>query len=154
MTGAAGATIRAAERRDLDGLMRLEEEAFPGDRLGRRDLLHAIRSPTILALAAECEGALAGYVLVQIRRGSTLGRLTSVAVAQAAAGRGVGRALVAAAERAALEAGCDRMRLEVRADNARAARLYEAGGYGVIGEVADYYEDGEAARRLEKRLAA
>lgn len=144
--------IRDAAGGDVDALLRLEDEAFPGDRLGRRDMRHAIASPTIISLVAEREGALAGYVFAQIRRGSTLGRLTSVAVDRAAAGRGIGRALVAAAEAAAARAGCDRMRLEVRADNARAARLYEAGGYRVIGEVADYYEDGEAARRYEKRL--
>lgn len=144
--------MRAAEDRDLDALLRLEEEAFPGDRLGRREMRHGIRSPTVLSFVAERDGALAGYVFVQVRRGSTLGRLTSVAVARAAARRGVGRALVEAAEAAAGRAGCDRMRLEVRADNVRAARLYEAIGYRVLGEIPDYYEDGEAARRYEKTL--
>lgn len=152
MRNGPGPRIRGAESGDVDALLRLEEEAFPGDRLGRRDMQHAIRSPTILTLVAEREGELAGYVFVQVRGGSTLGRLTSVAVSRAASGHGIGRALVEAAEAAALAAGCDRMRLEVRADNARAAKLYEVGGYRIIGEVADYYEDGEAARRYEKRL--
>ncbi|WP_375462129.1 GNAT family N-acetyltransferase [uncultured Enterovirga sp.] len=152
MTAREPIRIRGAEIRDLDLLLQLEEDAFPGDRLGLRDMRHAIRSPTILTLVAERKGTLAGYVFVQVRRGSTLGRLTSVAVTRDAAGQGVGRALVAAAEGAAVAAGCDRMRLEVRADNDRAARLYEAGGYRMIGEVPDYYEDCEAARHYEKRL--
>lgn len=144
---------RAARLGDLAALLRLEAEAFPGDRLDRREMRHAIVSPTILALVAGQGDEVAGYALVQRRRGSSLGRLTSLAVARAALGRGIGRGLVAAAEAAARADGCDRMRLEVRADNARASHLYERGGYAAIGEVADYYEDGAAARRYEKRLA-
>lgn len=150
--GPGAVRVRPALRADLDDLLRLEREAFPGDRLERRQFLHAIRSPTILALAADLDGAFAGYLLVETRRGSTLARLSSVAVSRAAAGRGVGRALVAAAERQAAAAGRDRIRLEVRADNGRATRLYEAAGYLLVGEVAEYYEDGAAARRYEKRL--
>lgn len=145
---------RPAESRDLDALERLEQGAFEADQLDRRALRHAILSPTILALVAEGRrDDLDGYALVQVRRGSRIGRLTSVAVAKAAAGRGLGRTLIAAAEDAAREAGCDRMRLEVRADNERAIQLYERGGYRRIATVPDYYEDGTAALRFEKALA-
>jgi ribosomal-protein-alanine N-acetyltransferase len=146
------AAIRAAALSDLPALQAIEEEAFAGDRLDRRAFRHAVLSPTIVALVAEARGALAGYVLVQLRRGSAAGRLTSVAVAQAAAGRGIARLLLSAAEAAAREAGCGRMRLEVRADNAAARRLYETGGYRRFNTVAEYYEDGEAAWRYEKEL--
>lgn len=147
-------TVRPAEARDLAALVALEEAAFDSDQLDRRALRHAIRSATVLALVAERDpdGPLAGYALVQMRRGSTIGRLTSLAVAPAQAGRGLGRHLLERTEAAARDAGCDRMRLEVRADNAAATRLYERMSYDALGRVDDYYEDGTAALRFEKRL--
>lgn len=150
--GAASAAIRAALPADVDALCRLEEAAFPGDRLERRDFRHAIRSPSILTLVAGEPGAVSGYCFVETRRGSRVGRLSSLAVAPDAAGGGLGRRLLAAAEAAAQAAGCDRIRLEVRADNARAARLYEAAGYRADARMEDYYEDGEAAQSYEKTL--
>lgn len=44
-------------------------------------------------------------------------------------GRGVGRALLAAAEERARAKGCAKLTLEVREDNARARQLYEARGF-------------------------
>lgn len=45
------------------------------------------------------------------------------------------------------------MRLEAREDNFRALNLYERAGYVRFARVADYYEDGAAALRLEKALS-
>jgi [ribosomal protein S18]-alanine N-acetyltransferase len=147
-----GVTLRPAEANDLDALLAIENASFPTDRLDKRALRHAIRSPTILAHVAVLDAEVAGYVLVQIRRGSDLGWLTSVAVAPRAHGRGLGRLLVDAAETAAREAGRTRIKLEVRADNTPAHRLYERAGYARADTLPDYYEDGEAAWRFEKAL--
>ncbi len=152
MVGRVGAS-RPAEPRDLDGLVALENAAFASDQLDRRALRHAIRSHSILALVTEGEaGGIAAYALIETRRGSQLGRLSSIAVSPAAAGRGTGRALLRDAEAAAAEAGCRRLRLEVRADNAAAIRLYGREGYALIGREPDYYEDGETALKFEKAL--
>jgi ribosomal-protein-alanine N-acetyltransferase len=148
----SGITIRAAGLPDLDGLVRLENEAFAGDQLDRRAFRYALGSATIDMLVAEGGETMLGYVQVQRRTGSNLARLTSVAVAEVGAGQGVGSQLVAAAEALAGRHGCRRMRLEVRADNARARSLYERAGYALFTTVADYYEDGEAALRFEKAL--
>ena len=88
--------------------------------------------------------------MVHRRAGSRLGQLTSIAVAPGSAGRGLGAALLAALERNARRHGCDRLRLEVRSDNARAQTLYRGCGYRRFEIVEDYYEDGEAAFRFEK----
>jgi len=48
-------------------------------------------------------------------------------------GRGIGRALMEAALKAAWEKGLSRIELTVRADNARAKRLYESFGFAVEG---------------------
>lgn len=145
--------IRPATLADLPALLSIEDEAFSGDRLDRRAFRHAIGSGTIIALAAEdAAGLVSGYVLVQLRRGSDWGWLTSVAIRPSCKGRGLGAELVAAAEAATREAGRNRLRLEVRADNAAAIGLYERAGYGRTGTVPDYYEDGEAAVRFAKNL--
>ena len=68
--------------------------------------------------------------------------------------KGVGRALLAALEAEAGAAGLETMRLEVRADNARAIALYRKAGYREIGRYETYYEDGESALRFEKALVA
>lgn len=149
--------VRPARNADIDALLRLEEAAFPGDRLTRREFRDAIRSRATVTLAATVppgEGdALAGYVFMQTRRGSETARITSLAVAESAGRRGLGRLLVESAEAEALRRGCSRIRLEVRADNGRAARLYRAAGYRHVGREEDYYEDGCAAERYEKALA-
>ena len=57
-----------------------------------------------------------------------------------------------AAESYAARRGCRALRLEVRKDNSAAIALYQERGFRPFGEYPDYYEDGAAASRLEKRL--
>ena len=145
--------IRPARAEDVPQLLALENASFATDRLDRRALRHAVKSPTILAyVAVDPEFGVGGYVLVQIRRGSDMGWLTSVAVAPGQHGKGLGSRLVEAAERGTREAGRARIRLEVRADNAPARTLYERAGYARFDVIPDYYEDGGAAWRYEKAL--
>jgi [ribosomal protein S18]-alanine N-acetyltransferase len=91
---------------------------------------------------------------VERRRTSTAARLTSIVVSPEAAGAGVGGRLLTALEEAALSAGARRMRLEVRAGNDAARRLYETAGYQRVETLDSYYEDGGAALRYEKTLAS
>jgi [ribosomal protein S18]-alanine N-acetyltransferase len=120
--------------------------------MDRRGFRHQIRSPTATLLVAEADGVL-GYALLHRRSGSRIGRLSSIAVRPDAGRRGVARRLLAALEAEAARQGCDRLRLEVRADNAAARRLYERAGYRLFETVPDYYEDGAPAGRYEKPLA-
>jgi ribosomal protein S18 acetylase RimI-like enzyme len=146
-------TIRAAAPADVAALLEIETTVFATDRLDRRAFRHAIRSPTIICLVASRRAEVLGYVTVERRRNSSAGRLTSIAVTPRAAGARVGQRLLAAAEKAASAAALNRMRLEVRADNRRAKRLYERAGYRVLETLDDYYEDGAAAVRYEKAVA-
>jgi ribosomal-protein-alanine N-acetyltransferase len=145
-------TIRPAEITDVDALLAIENAVFPTDRLGRRAFRHAVRSPTIICLVAARGKDLLGYVNVERRRNSAAGRLTSIAVAPRAAGMRLGHRLLAAAETETTVAGATRMRLEVRADNGVARRLYERAGYRLLDTLAHHYEDGSAALLYEKTL--
>ena len=147
-------TLRIAPARpsDLDALVALEEAAFPGDRMSRRALARNIQSQSLGFLVAHEGGHLVGHALIAFRKGSALARLYSLAVKPGATGQGLGRKLLAAAERHARRRGAGRLRLEVRADNAAAIRLYDRAGYTRFAQIEDYYEDGEAALRYEKAL--
>jgi len=159
-------TVRRAEARDLDGLVRLEQRCFELDRLSRRSLRHFLGRGHAALLVVERAGAaaaagpgtgageLAAYALVAFRRGSRVARLYSIAVDPAERRRGLGRLLLEAAEAAAVAAGASELRLEVRTDNRAAIAAYEAAGYRPIGRYADYYEDHADALRLSKGLDA
>ena len=145
--------IIPARRDDLDALETLENAAFPGDRMSRRALAHAIQSPSLTFLVGKAGHAVTGHALIAFRAGSKLARLYSLAVMPGLTRQGLGQLLLRAAEKAATRRGADRLRLEVRADNKAAIRLYDQNGYARFARMDDYYEDGEAALRYEKRLA-
>ena len=144
--------IRPAKKPDLDRLVELEHRAFTTDRLSRAQYRRHIDSATSAVLVAESAGDVCGSAVIFFRRGSDSARLYSIAVDHAFRGRGVGERLIDAVERAAIEHGSARLRLEVRQDNPAAIRLYEKRGYARTGSIADFYEDGADAWKYEKPL--
>jgi ribosomal protein S18 acetylase RimI-like enzyme len=144
--------IRPATAADLEALLAIESR-FPGDRLSRRAFRHHLFSPCAVVLVDESDGGLAGYALLLRRSDSRWWRLYSLARAVGAPSGTGGRLLEAAIEvaRAAQAAG---IRLEVRADNTAALRLYERRGFRLFETRDGYYEDGAPALRLALALAA
>lgn len=147
-------TLRVADSRDLADLYRLEQVAFSGDRFTRRQLWHLLNRAHALTLLAVAEGGrLLGYGTLLFRHGSGRARLYSFCVHPEARGAGLGRRLLARLEARALARDCDRLVLEVRADNQVALSLYRSMGLGPSDWLPDYYEDGCAAWRMTKVLA-
>ncbi len=145
--------VRPATVGDLDALVALEHAAFATDRAERRAIRHAIRSPTMDVLVALLDGdVLVGAAVLERRRASRIARLASIAVAPNRGGLGLGGRLLDVAEETARAHGCDRLRLEVRADNGAGIRLYERRGYTRFAVRPEYYEDGMEAWRYERRL--
>jgi len=144
--------IRRAAARDLDALVDLENESFRGDRLSRRSLARAVAGDRSLVLVDADRAFVRGYALVSFREGSAVARLYSIAVDRRARGRGVGRGLLDAAERAAARGGRSVMRLEVRKDNRPSLGLFRDAGYAEFARTVGYYEDGMTALRFEKAL--
>jgi ribosomal protein S18 acetylase RimI-like enzyme len=153
MPATAAVRVRRAELSDLDDLVALEEQSFAGDRLSRAQYRRHLDSESALVLVASANHRrFLGTAVVFFRKGSQVARLYSIATHAEARGKGVGSALMEAAEQAARRRRCTALRLEVRTDNEGAIRLYERLGYARIGRYAGYYEDGADAWRYEKAL--
>lgn len=146
-------TVRRARRSDLDTIDRIERQSFETDRFSRRNLRRALAGNRAQFLLADVNGAAAGYAMLILRKGAKAARLYSLAVDPAHREKGVAGALLSEAERLCRKMGADRLRLELRPSNMAAARLYERAGYALLERKTGYYDDGEDAIRLEKRLA-
>jgi [ribosomal protein S18]-alanine N-acetyltransferase len=149
-------TIRKGTLADLDRLVAIENAAFQGDRLTRRSLRAHLTKRTVSLLVAEANmdglPRVVGYALIAFRKGSKKARLYSIA-GDPQHRIGAGKRLIAACEEEAARRGAESLVLEVRGDNARAIALYAERGYAKFATIPDYYEDGAAALRYEKRLS-
>lgn len=150
----ADLVIVPATAADLDAVVRLEERAFTADRISRRAWRHLVTRAhaDVLVARARGHGGLLGSAAVLYRRGSAVARLYSLATDPDARGRGVARALLDAVIERARFRGCERLGLEVRADNAPALALYRAAGFEEVRPLPDYYADGAPGLRMERRL--
>jgi len=145
-------TLRAATVDDAGALVDLEQRCFRSDRLTRRQFVRHARSASAELRVAMRGTRCLGHLLLFFRRNSPIARLYSIAVAPDARGHGLGARLLDAAEGIAVARGAGTLRLEVRARNRAARRLYESRGYKRIGIERGYYEDGADAWRYQKQL--
>jgi ribosomal protein S18 acetylase RimI-like enzyme len=93
----------------------------------RKDIARKLRVQPELFLVAELDGVLAGTVMAGYE--GHRGWINYLAVDPAARRRGLGRALMAEAERLLRERGCPKINLQVRADNREALAFYERIGF-------------------------
>jgi ribosomal protein S18 acetylase RimI-like enzyme len=147
-------TLRTATLLDLPRLVALEEASFAGNRIARRSWSQLLRGPSALVFVAEHSDEIVGALVLLFRQTSCVARVYSIAVAARHRGTGIGRALMEIASLAVAARGCTCMRLETRLDNHPAQALFARLGYTVTGQTAGYYEDGMAALRLERPIAA
>ncbi len=110
----------------------------------------------VLRLQLELTGV---FGLINADNGFVLARLAgdeaeilTLAVAPAVRRQGVGRALLAAAQAHAAEAGATAMFLEVATRNAAAIALYQSLGFRQVGRRSAYYTSGDDALVLKATL--
>lgn len=144
--------VRPSQMKDLDQLIDIEKACFETDRLSRRSFLHFIKPGAHELLVICDETRLLGYVLLLYRASTNLTRMYSLAIAPDTQGQGLSKRLLRAAELSAQQHHCAFMRLEVNVNNAPAISLYKQDGYKTIGTIKKYYENGDDALRMEKRL--
>lgn len=146
--------LRLATAGDVAQLVALENASFDSERLSPRSFRHFVRSASADLIVATRKDQVCGYALVLYRRGTSVARVYSIAVAEDMRGHGLGEALMNECEEQSRRRDALFLRLEVRPDNAVAIRFYERLGYRAFGRILDYYEDHADALRLEKSLVA
>ncbi|HEY6099305.1 MAG TPA: ribosomal protein S18-alanine N-acetyltransferase [Anaeromyxobacter sp.] len=149
--------FRRARPDDVDRIVEIERDGFlhPWSRdLVERELGH---SWSQVLLAAEVDAGVAsgervlGYIVFWLVHDEV--HVLNVATALDARRRGVGRALMDAAEEAGRARGARLSTLEVRRSNAPAIALYRAIGYRQVGVRPNYYaEEHEDAIVMVKTL--
>ncbi|MDX8462963.1 GNAT family N-acetyltransferase [Mesorhizobium humile] len=145
--------IRAAQAGDAGPVANIEATAFKTDWLGRERLEHIVSMQNGDVLVAEMDNRIVAFCLIQFRQRKPSANLRTIAVLPKMGGKGLGTALLNAAEGEAARRGYRLLRLEVRADNHRAIGFYQRAGFRRIGRKPNYYADGIAAIRMHKRIA-
>jgi ribosomal protein S18 acetylase RimI-like enzyme len=130
----------------------LEKACFRTDRFSRRAFDWLLTRAFADVLCLTVDGEVQGCAIVVYRTGLPSARLYTLAVAPHLQGNGLGRRLLAAAERAARRRDRTALRLEVRLRNRAARAMYEQRGYRAVARLDPYYEDGAPALRLERDL--
>ena len=141
--------IQPASWRDLSALRTLEQACFPKDAWTLLDLIGALTLPNIVRLKAVCDERMVGFVAADIKRSESEVWVATIGVLPGYRRRGTGAALLQA-----VETGTDLpcIKLNVRASNQPAIRLYESFGYEHSNIWHAYYQDGEDALIFQKRL--
>lgn len=151
------APIRPVTRADLLGICRIEKRTFehPWRLETFEEYLDAaaflvLEDPDATSVGEE----VAGYVVATViaLRGQKIGHVKDLAVKPERQDAGRGRRLISAALRRLADHGATQARLEVRPSNEPAVALYESAGFAVIDREEVYYEDGEDALVMARKL--
>lgn len=146
-------TLRTMTSADLAAVLRMEHALF-GDEAWSRQMLEgelAEQPRSRYYLVAEDDGVITGYA--GLLAAGTQADVLTLAVAEDRWSRGTGSALLEALLAEAARRGCTEVFLEVRADNARAQRLYRRFGFIQIGIRRGYYQPSGADALVMRRPA-
>lgn len=134
--------FRPAALADLPALMRLETSTFVSDAWSDEAMRGELASPHgwyVVAVDAS-DDAILGYAGLSCPRGLHAADVQTIAVTEAARGRGIGRALLTRLLAEAHARGAREVLLEVRADNPVAQALYSSLGFEPIAVRPHYYQ--------------
>ena len=145
----ASTVIETASIRDLGALRHVEQVCFPKDAWPLIDLIGVLTFPGVIRLKAVNSKQMVGFIAGDVRRMEGVAWIATVAVLPEHRGKGIGSALLKACED---QITVNNVRLCVRTSNDVAIHLYEKFGYGRVGEWTRYYQDGESALVMEKKL--
>ena len=136
-------TLRGATIADLDAIMAIETPTFTTDAWSKQNMRSELLSPHTVYLVAFDDGApevTSGYAGLLAPRGGGQADIQTIAVADDARRRGLGRELMTTLIDAATERGATEIFLEVRADNPGAQELYHSLGFEQIAVRPRYYQ--------------
>lgn len=133
-------SIRPATVDDLDAIMAIEQASFPTDAWSAAMMREELASPHGHYIVLDSAGRIIGYAGLRAPRGAADADVQTIALAEAARGRGQGRALLHALLTEAVARGVREVFLEVRDDNPVARALYASEGFAEVGRRPRYYQ--------------
>jgi len=147
-------TTGNASLRDLDELLRIEQECFTKEAFTKEQMEVLLRNPNGIAFLARFMEEIVGFIIGEVENHGAVktGHICTIDVAVKHRRRGVGLKLLKEVENAFLQRSVEICYLEVRADNYEASRLYEKQGYVELENLDNYYSGGEHGLRLVKLL--
>ncbi|KAG2668749.1 hypothetical protein I3760_14G005300 [Carya illinoinensis] len=148
--------IRKATVYDLLDMQTCNHLCLPENYQMKYYLYHILTWPKLLYVAEDYKGHIVGYVLAKMKEESNEchGHITSLAVLRTHRKLGLATKLMHAAQNAMEQVyGAEYVSLHVRKSNRAAFNLYkETLGYKIHYVEAKYYEDGEDAYDMRKKL--
>jgi ribosomal protein S18 acetylase RimI-like enzyme len=152
LTVPSQARIRTGSPKDLDELLRLESAGFKLDRFSKKQFQYLLSRANSTTYILEDGNIVKGAAIMLWKKSPSIGRLYSIVIDPAHQGQGLSTKLMDACEKGAIEMNCDRIVLEVRADNKPAIKLYEKYGFRPFRTIPGYYSDGINGLQMIKRL--
>ncbi len=147
--------LRAAVRDDARELAHLEAIVFNPEvypTICLRQYRYLLKSGNAKIIVAVVDSRIAGALVLLFRKNSDAARIYSIAVHPDHQGGTLGKAMFDQAEDVAGKCGCKRMLIEIRSDNHRHLKRYQARGYQLVATLEDYYPDHQSGLKLEKWL--
>lgn len=134
---------------DLQQMGEMEKACFPLDAWPLLEQIAALILPGLVRIKAVYEGRMVGFTGGEVKRTQRVGWITTLAVLPEFRRQGIAEALLRACEQ---EMGMPYVKLSVRRSNIQAQALYLKCGYRQKDVWVGYYEGGEDALVMEKRL--
>lgn len=128
--------LREMTGEDIPEVAAIERQCF-SQPWSEKGFAESLESSAVF-LVAEEEGRIAGYIGMYISVPE--GEITNVAVAPPLRGRGIGKTLVEAMKKWAVDHRVTRIVLEVRAGNEAAIHVYELTGFVKLGIRKNFYQ--------------
>ncbi len=148
--------VRQAERADLLEVHRIEQASFPQPWPFSALESYLGEEGFLVAEAGIEDGVptVAGYVIADTvpNHGTPLGHIKDIAVREEYRREGVATALLEGALEVVMATGAGSVKLEVRADNDGARRLYRQFGFQHRKTIPNYYSNGEDAQVMVRLL--
>jgi len=145
--------IRPFRPNDLETLCAIDQACFaPGISYSRRELQDFTRHRNSRTWVAEEGKEIVGFLVANRHPAMPLGHIITVDVVESWRRRGVGSALMDAAEAWARQCGFITLSLETAEDNLSAQAFYGRRGYVKYDTLQNYYADGTAAWAMAKKL--
>jgi ribosomal-protein-alanine N-acetyltransferase len=142
--------IELADWRDLKAVRNVEKLCFDKDAWPFFDIVGVLTLPNVVRMKAISDSQIVGFIAGDIRRRQQQAWIATLCVIPDYRHRGIGSLLLQACED---RIDMPSIRLSVRASNKDAIRMYTKSGYLHVGVWPNYYQGGEDAVVMEKRLS-